>query len=77
MRYRIVELVFRQGHLPRDRRKLQIDGFGVVVERRSFAKDGEGADQRGNGEDPEEESVQHHGDESPVLVLLRKRAKGQ
>lgn len=33
---------------------------------------GEGADDGGDRENPEEESVQDHGDKTPVLILLKK-----
>lgn len=33
---------------------------------------GEGADDGGDRENPEEESVQDHGDKTPVLILLQK-----
>lgn len=33
---------------------------------------GEGADDGGDCENPEEKSVQDHGDKTPVLILLKK-----
>lgn len=37
-----------------------------------FREYGEGADDGGDRENPEEESVQDHGDKTPVLILLKK-----
>lgn len=69
--HEVLELLVGEEHLLRDRGELDVDGLGVIVERRRLAENGEGAEERGDGEDPEEETVQHHGHEAPVLVLLR------
>lgn len=37
---------------------------------------GEGADDGGDRENPKEESVQDHGDKTPVLILLKKCSFG-
>lgn len=37
-----------------------------------FREYGEGADDGGDRKNPEEESVQDHGDKTPVLILLKK-----
>lgn len=42
----------------------------VIVKGRSGEQDDEWADHRGDGVQPEEEPIQHHGDKSPVFVLL-------
>lgn len=39
----------------------------LVVERRRLQNDGRRADETGDDEDPQEETVQHHGHEFPVL----------
>lgn len=43
----------------------------VVVKSRSGEQDDKRADDRGDGVHPEEESVEHHGDETPIFIFLQ------
>lgn len=61
----------REVLLPDDEREINVDGLGIVVERRRFAQDGDGAEDGSDTEEPEEEPVEDHRDVAPILVLLR------
>lgn len=49
------------------------DGDSIIVERRALADDAQSAADAGQREDPQEEPVQHHRDELPILDDLRQR----
>ena len=42
-----------------------------VVQRRSLDDDAEGADEAGDGEDPEKEAIQHESNKLPILFHLQ------
>lgn len=67
---RVQQIVLRDELLLGDRRVLHVDRFGVVVEGWGLAKNGERAHDRGDREDPEEQPIQNHRHETPVLILL-------
>lgn len=52
-------------------REPDVDRFAGVVERRGVQDDGAGACDHGSGENPQEQSVQHHGYVLPVLFHLK------
>ena len=54
-----------------DVRDLPVDGDSVVVETGRLQDDASRADADRQGEDPEEEPVQHHRDVLPVLFDLQ------
>ncbi len=48
----------------------EIDGTRVVVEGWRREQDGYGSAEGGGREDPQEEAIQYHGDETPIVILL-------
>ena len=56
-----------------DLRESHVDGQAVVVERRRLEDYARGPHHHRQGEDPEEQTVQHHGHELPVLFHLYTR----
>lgn len=70
-----IPTVDRQKLLLGNRRQHHVDRLGVIVQRGCLAEDGKGTNDGGNGEDPEEQTVEDHGDEAPVLILLFGKTK--
>lgn len=58
-----------------DERVLDGHVAGVVVKRRCGEQDDERSDQRCDGVHPEEEPIQHHGDKTPIFILLLLKQK--
>lgn len=72
-----LELQVRQELLLRHRWQFHVDGFGVVVQGGRLAQDGERSHDRRDCEDPQEQPVQHHGHEAPVLIFLQKQTNNR
>lgn len=62
----------REKLFPSNERQVAVDRFRVVVERGSLAKDQNCAHNGSDGEYPQEQPIQHHGHETPVLIFLRR-----
>lgn len=60
------EIVFAQGNLA----ELAVDGGAGVVQRGRLADDGQGPEHTGEREEPEEEAIQDHRYELPILDNL-------
>lgn len=54
-----------------DRGEFHVDWLGVVIEGGRLAQYGKRACERGDHEDPQKESIDHHCDKAPVLILLQ------
>lgn len=69
-RYGLVVVGRREKLFSSNKRQVPVDWLRVVVQRRSFAQDQNCTHNGRDREYPQEQSVQHHGHETPVLIFL-------